>query len=325
MGKKVPEAKKKGKAAAPDLPWPAARQDVEAVVARLRQGPVPGKWLEALLTDATKRLTQLPNVVHVQVTGKAKVTVVGDTHGQFDDLLAIFESNGYPTQLNRYVFNGDFVDRGEEGCSIVALLCLFFVLDPSTVFLNRGNHESEGTTAVYGFQKEVRAKYGAPYYPLFLQLFNALPLATCLNRQVLVVHGGLWRRPDSNIELGSLEDLASVDRHREPPDEQCTLNDVLWSDPHPEGGPGLSLNRRRGCGLFFGPDATAAFLDASGLRLLVRSHEGPDCIAMPEGYRVSEDERCITVFSARNYLGQHDNRGAYVCFDASMVPKFHSF
>eukprot|EP00668_Euglena_longa_P000457 GGOE01000579.1.p1 GENE.GGOE01000579.1~~GGOE01000579.1.p1 ORF type:complete len:306 (+),score=83.71 GGOE01000579.1:110-1027(+) len=288
-------------------------------------GSVPGEWLESLLADATRRLAQLPNVVHVEVTGKSKITVVGDTHGQFDDLLAIFEQNGFPTQQNRYVFNGDFVDRGDDGCNIVVLLCVFFVLDPSSVFLNRGNHEAEGTTTMYGFQKEVRAKYSAFYYKLFLQLFQALPLATCLNRQVLVVHGGLWRRPNSNIELGSLEDLAGIDRHREPPLEECTLNDVLWSDPHPEGSLGLSLNRRRGCGLYFGPDTTAIFLDSSGLRLLVRSHEGPDCLPMPDGYRLSEDERCITVFSARNYLGQHDNRGAFVSFDTSMTPKFCSF
>jgi serine/threonine-protein phosphatase 5 len=327
MGRKSPDPKKKGKASAPAPPWPLTRQDMEPLIQRLTSGPpVPIDWLETLLKRATHLLTEMPNVVQMQIVGKEKVTVVGDTHGQLADLLAIFQANGYPTRHNRYVFNGDFVDRGADGCGIVILLCAFLVLDPNTVALNRGNHESEGTTTVYGFQQEVRAKHGSAAYPFFLSFFNALPLATCLNRQVLVVHGGLWRSPNgSTLELGSLADLEGVDRHREPPDQPCALNDVLWSDPDPVGSPGLGINRRRGCGLYFGPDVLQRFLDDHGLRYLVRSHEGPDCVVISKGYRVSDDDRCITVFSARSYMGLHDNNGGYITFDISMTPTFSTF
>ena len=75
----------------------------------------------------------------------------------------------------------------------------------------------------------------------------------------------------------------NIDRKCEPPMEHCVFNDVLWSDPHPEGAPGICINRRRGCGLYFGPDALGQFLDQHELDFLVRSHEGPDCIPIPEG------------------------------------------
>ena len=92
------------------------------------------------------------------------------------------------------------------------------------------------------------------------------------------------------------------------------MSDILWSDPQPFQGRGPS---KRGVGLSFGPDVTAAFLENNGLDLLVRSHEVKD-----EGYLVEHDGKCITIFSAPNYCDQMGNSGAFVKIDADCFSNF---
>ena len=165
---------------------------------------------------------------------------------------------------------------------------------------------------IYGFDGEVRHKYTARLADLFREVFCALPLAHVLGGRVLVVHGGLFSRDGV-----MLDDLRAIDRFREPPDEGL-MCELLWSDPAPELGRAPS---KRGVGVAFGPDVTAAFLDANGLDLLVRSHEVKD-----EGYEVEHGGRCVTVFSAPNYCDQMGNKGAFVRFEGgAMTPTFSTF
>jgi len=100
---------------------------------------------------------------------------------------------------------------------------------------------------VYGFEGEVKAKYSQFIYELFSSLFCSLPLATRLNKKILVVHGGLFAKDGV-----TLEEIRKLDRFREPPDEGI-MCDIMWSDPQPQAGRSPS---KRGVGLSFGPDVT---------------------------------------------------------------------
>eukprot|EP00937_MAST-01D_sp_MAST-1D-sp2_P002623 g2623.t1 len=239
------------------------------------------------------------------------VNVCGDTHGQFYDLLNIFELGGKPSPSNPFLFNGDFVDRGSFSCEVVITLLAYKLLYPTGMYLTRGNHESTNMNKIYGFEGEVKAKYDDKVMGLFTELFNWLPLGACIESKVLVVHGGLFQQ-----EGVKLADIRKCPRGREPP-ESGLMSDIMWADPQPFPGRGPS---KRGVGLSFGPDVTKAFLEDNGLELLVRSHEVKD-----EGYLVEHDGKCITIFSAPNYCDQMGNKGAFITFGQDMKPKFTQY
>eukprot|EP01012_Entosiphon_sulcatum_P006957 TRINITY_DN13412_c0_g1_i1.p1 TRINITY_DN13412_c0_g1~~TRINITY_DN13412_c0_g1_i1.p1 ORF type:complete len:333 (+),score=59.59 TRINITY_DN13412_c0_g1_i1:29-1000(+) len=304
--------------------WPLTRPDIEEMITKFEAGKnLPPTLATMILDRALELLAPLPNVVDVHAEGKERVTIVGDTHGQFSDLVGILRANGFPARGNKYVFNGDFVDRGPKGCEIVLLLLAFFVLDPVTVTMNRGNHESKEATMIYGFGTECKMKYGAAIYAKFIDVFLNLPLATRINKKFFVVHAGLWRK-DGTQELGDVNDLMETNRKRECPELPSILTDALWSDPHPTGDPGIKLNWKRGCGIYFGPDLLQQFLDAHGFLALVRSHEGPDIKPIPTGIRRECEDRLITVFSASNYLGSYTNQAAYMTLNSSLQIGYNS-
>ncbi|KDD75869.1 calcineurin-like phosphoesterase [Helicosporidium sp. ATCC 50920] len=287
---------------------------VEAMVEAFKAGRgVHRRFAYELVLAAQRQLKALPSLVDVSVPEGEELTVCGDVHGQLFDLLRIFELNGRPStaQKRRYLFNGDFVDRGSWSYEVIMTLMGYAVADPGSVLLTRGNHEAKSMNTIYGFTGEVKAKVNARLVDVFRETFCCLPLAYVLNSQVLVLHGGLFSRDDV-----TLDDLRAIDRFREPPEEGL-MCEALWSDPQPE--PGRAPNKR-GVGVAFGPDVTKAFLERNGLKLLVRSHEVKD-----EGYEVAHDGYCVTIFSAPNYCDQMGNKGAFIRFGADMVPKFTQF
>lgn len=139
---------------------------------------------------------------------------------------------------------------------------------------------------VYGFQGEVASKVDSGCFELFTEVFNYIPLAARLQEKVFVVHGGLFS--EDNV---TLDDIRKVDRVQQPP-ESGLMCELLWSDPHPMRGRQPS---KRGVGLQFGPDVTAAFLKHNNLKLIIRSHEVKE-----EGYEIEHNGQLITVFSAPN-------------------------
>ena len=280
-----------------------------------------------------------------------RVTVVGDTHGQLHDVLHLLSPAvaGEPSSDHWVVFNGDLVDRGAWGVETLALACAWKLAQPGQVTLLRGNHESEFCTSAYGFANELQAKFtvgtGRELYRRALRLFSVMPLAARLGK-TLILHGGLFRQPlpppqgkrkrgsvatsatessvsltqgasdQSALPLSSLGTLAVLrDASRGGPDpdgEGATrvASDVLWSDPGPVNG--LVFNEARGIGLVFGPDVTSAFCAANDLRLIIRSHEGPDARhkrenmgSMLTGWCIDHTPPCgarlATLFSAPDY------------------------
>ena len=269
------------------------------------------KYLIQILNECKAIFSKDPNLVSIEVPSGKEITVCGDTHGQFYDLLHIFQLNGNPSEDNPYLFNGDFVDRGSFSLEVILCLLAWKVACPCGMFLTRGNHETRNMNKIYGFEGEVSSKYNSEVYEVFCDLFCKLPLGCLLNQKVLVLHGGLFA--SDGVKL---EDIQKVNRFREPPDSGI-MCDMLWADPCKTQGRAAS---KRGISMQFGPDVAHRFLDENKLKLLVRSHEMKE-----EGYEVEADGRVITIFSAPNYCDQMKNKGAFIRFGADMTPKYTQF
>lgn len=286
---------------------------IKAMMEEFRQQRmIHRRFVMEILLAAAQSVRNVPSLVDLDVPEGSHITVCGDTHGQFFDLLRIFELNGYPSPENPYLFNGDFVDRGSFSVEVILTLLAFRAWDPASLHLTRGNHESKSMNTIYGFYGEVKAKLGASVVEIFREVFCALPLAYVLDEKVLVVHGGIPTCPG-----GDLESLRKLDRTREPPDEG-PMCEILWNDPQEELG---TTPNKRGVGVAFGPDVTKRYLSDNNLMMVVRSHEVKD-----EGYELAHDGYCCTIFSAPNYCDQAGNKGAFIRFTGGeMVPHFTQF
>ncbi|PBP15912.1 serine/threonine-protein phosphatase 5 [Diplocarpon rosae] len=254
-----------------------------------------------------------PTMVEMEIDGDANLTVCGDTHGQFFDLMELFRLNGFPTEKHYYLFNGDFVDRGSWSTEIALLLYAYKWLRPRSFFINRGNHETDDMNRAYGFEGECKAKYNDRVFKLFSESFSALPLATLIGKKYLVLHGGLFS--DDKV---TLDDIRKLNRHNQrQPGQAGLMMEMLWTDPQIQPGRGPS---KRGVGMQFGPDVTKRFCERNGLNAIIRSHE-----VRMEGYEEEHEGRCITVFSAPRYCDSTENKGAYINIGPEYRLEFHKF
>ncbi|CAH1790760.1 unnamed protein product, partial [Owenia fusiformis] len=270
------------------------------------------RYAYQILLDVKKLFQEQPTLVDISIPKDKKFTVCGDIHGQFYDLLNIFELNGLPSEDNPYLFNGDFVDRGSFSVECIFTLFGFKLLFPKHFYMSRGNHESSTMNQMYGFDGEVKSKYNAQMADLFTEVYNWLPLCHCIEKKVLVMHGGLFAKDDV-----TLDDIRKEERNRQPPDSGI-MCDLLWSDPQPQCGRSPS---KRGVGVQFGPDITKKFLQHNQLDYIIRSHE-----VKQDGYEVMHDGKCITVFSAPNYCDTMGNQGAFITLKGGdLTPKFTSY
>ncbi|XP_030767098.1 serine/threonine-protein phosphatase rdgC [Sitophilus oryzae] len=273
-----------------------------------------------ILKRSIKALQKLPNINVASTALSKQITICGDLHGKFDDLLVILHKNGLPSAENPYIFNGDFVDRGKRGLEVILILLLCFIAFPGGIYLNRGNHEDHIMNQRYGFIREVQSKYRKNHerlLKLFEGVYRWLPLGTIINNKVLVVHGGISDTTDLEM-IRSLEREKYVSLLRPPLGDSSApgaeaidklewkqVFDILWSDPQDT--KGCIPNTLRGAGTYFGPDVTKKFLEENRLSFVVRSHE-----CKPDGYEMSHNNLIITIFSASNYYEVGSNNGAYV-------------
>lgn len=191
------------------------------------------------------------------IQDEEEITICGDIHGQYYDLYNIFKLNGYPAIGNKYLFNGDFVDRGSFSVECMLTLIAWKSADKDFLHMTRGNHEAKQVNHIYGFKGEVEAKYkDIGVYEAFSELFCGLPLAYVFNEKVMVCHGGLPCE-----DSVTTKDIKKIFRFVEPP-EKGTMCDILWADPSPL--PGHTPSKR-GASMGFGPDVTAKFLAKNDL------------------------------------------------------------
>mmetsp|Transcript_12090 Transcript_12090/g.38810 ORF Transcript_12090/g.38810 Transcript_12090/m.38810 type:complete len:952 (+) Transcript_12090:92-2947(+) len=270
---------------------------------------VPHRIAMQLLLWARQHFSNVGNVVDISIA-QGRVVVVGDTHGQLADFCWLLRSHGPPTLENVYLINGDVADRGAHAVEIFLLIIAFLLAEPAAMHLNRGNHESldmnvRGFHEGGGFATEVGAKYDSAMFTLFQDVFNLLPLATRVNSEVLVLHGGL-----SRTNSATLAQISAIDRRRPIPvapvnAEDMLFFDLMWADPRAVDGVGLSAVRGAGCATF-GPDITRRFCEINRLRMVIRSHEVPKSLS---GVQVQHAGRLVTIFSASNYCGRIGNTG----------------
>ena len=265
---------------------------------QLSEGQI--KWL---IQTAKDIFTKQPVFLELE----PPITICGDTHGQYPDLLRLFDIGGFPPETN-YIFLGDYVDRGKQSIETICLLLAYKIKYEENFFLLRGNHESASINRIYGFYDECKKRYNLKLWKLFTDCFNSLPIAACIDDKILLMHGGL------SPELTSLDQLRKIIRPTDIPEEGL-LCDLVWSDP--DQSCRLWGANDRGVSVVFGQKILEKFLNKNDLDLLCRAHQ-----VVEEGYEFFGDRQLVTVFSAPNYCGEFDNAGAMMFVDESLMCSF---
>jgi serine/threonine-protein phosphatase PP1 catalytic subunit len=252
----------------------------------------------------------------VLLTLSAPITIVGDTHGQFHDLIRIFGA-GHPPGTRRFLFLGDYVDRGRNGVETLCLLLAYKIKYRDSLFMLRGNHECAYINHLYGFYEECsnywRGSAGHVRWGHFSQLFQWLPIAAVISDKIFCVHGGL------SPSLTTLDEIRRIERPIEIPEEGL-LCDLVWADPSVSAD--TWVPNGRGTSFCFGATVVHNFLAKFNFDLICRAHQ-----AVMDGYDFpfGDDKSLITLFSAPNYCYEFMNNGAILNVDELLSCTFGVF
>jgi len=274
------------------------------------RGSKPGKYadiseeeIKMVCLRAKALMLQQPMLLELQ----APIQIVGDIHGQFHDLLRLFECGGFPPDSN-YLFLGDYVDRGKQSIECATMVLAYKVKYPENFFILRGNHECASINRIYGFYDECKRRFSIKLWRAFTDVFNCLPAAAIIDDKIFCVHGGL------SPEMTSLEQIANINRPTEIPDSGL-LCDLIWSDPE-KTLDGWDQNER-GVSFVFGESIVNNFLTKYDMDLVVRAHQ-----VVEDGYEFFAHRQLVTLFSAPNYCGEFDNAAAMMTVDETLMCSF---
>uniref|UniRef100_A0A8C9GM24 Serine/threonine-protein phosphatase n=1 Tax=Piliocolobus tephrosceles TaxID=591936 RepID=A0A8C9GM24_9PRIM len=274
---------------------------------------------------------------------RAPIKIYGDIHGQYYDLMRLFQLYKCPVEedlgeklnangdidSNDYLFLGDYVDRGSNSLEVICLLFALKCKYPKQIHLLRGNHEDMLINSLYGFQEECKKRLKEDItdktscWSKINQVFEWLPVGAIVEEKILCVHGGIGKN------INTIEDIAQLKRPLIVSQVPQTLNehkitDILWSDPTDNDSVlGTIPNDIRdpdGTGhiVKYGPDRVHKFLEDNDLQLIIRAHE---CVM--DGFERFAGGKLITLFSATNYCNAHKNAGAllFIRRDLTVIPK----
>jgi serine/threonine-protein phosphatase PP1 catalytic subunit len=265
--------------------------DVDEMITRLLDAAYSAKITKAVCLKNAE-ITAICNSVREVLLAQpalielsAPVKIVGDVHGQYTDLIRMFEMCGFPPNAN-FLFLGDYVDRGKQSLETILLLFCYKLKFPENFFLLRGNHECANVTRVYGFYDECKRRCNIKIWKTFIDAFNCLPIAAIVAGKIFCVHGGL------SPSLSHMDDIRQIARPTDVPDYGL-LNDLLWSDPAD-----MELDwesNERGVSYCFGKKVIMEFLQRNDFDLVCRAH-----MVVEDGYEFFQDRILVTVFSAPN-------------------------
>lgn len=250
------------------------------------------------------------SLLRIELKPGQNIYMIGDIHCDIFSLDFV-KKFIYQHPNDKFIFLGDYVDRGYFGTEVFIGLANLKINNRDRVYLLRGNHETEFATQRYGFYEELEAKFSNDFknvYNEFNETFNKLPLAAeinCGSKKIFCVHGGICPSIDGDtLKLKDLENL---------PKEQPKINSIaynlLWSDPE-DISESFIKNVSRGAGYIFGKSAVKDFLNKNNLNYIVRAHQ-----PVMEGFEEKFDGMLRTVFSAPRYCGYMNNKGAILKFD----------
>ena len=279
------------------------------------------KWLEQLKElkclgeEELKLLCEKAKEIFIEESNvqnvSAPVIICGDLHGQIYDLLELFKKGG-EIPNSRYIFMGDYVDRGYNGVEVLELLLALKVKYPEHITLLRGNHESRQICFAYGFYEEITRKYGnANPWEYFTDLFDYLPLAALVEGKIFCVHGGL------SPYISTIDQIRLINRKMEIPREGVFC-DLMWSDPDDIETWIISC---RGAGWIYGSKVVDEFTHINGLDLICRAHQ-----LVMEGFKYwFKSQKLCTVWSCPNYCYRCGNRASILKIGADLERSIEYF
>ncbi|BFZ63172.1 serine/threonine protein phosphatase Pzh1 [Saitoella coloradoensis] len=300
--------------AAESNPYPSLRNlDIDDMISRLLDAGYAGKVTKSLClknaeimavcSAAREVFLSQPTLIELN----PPVKIVGDIHGQYTDLIRLFEMCGFPPSAN-YLFLGDYVDRGKQSLETILLLMCYKIKYPENFFLLRGNHECANVTRVYGFYDECKRRCNIKIWKTFVDCFNTIPIAAIVASKIFCVHGGL------SPSLSHMDEIRQIARPTDVPDYGL-LNDLLWSDPSET--TDEWEDNERGVSYCFGKNVIAQFLQRHDFDLVCRAH-----MVVEDGYEFFNERTLVTVFSAPNYCGEFDNFGAVMSVSEELLCSF---
>jgi serine/threonine-protein phosphatase PP1 catalytic subunit len=268
-----------------------------------RQVQLTEQEIRGLCMTSRDIFTSQPNLLELE----APIKICGDIHGQYSDLLRLFEYGGFPPEAN-YLFLGDYVDRGKQSLEVICLLLAYKIKYPENFFLLRGNHESASINRIYGFYDECKRRYNIRLWKTFTDCFNCLPVSALIDEKILCMHGGL------SPELKDLDQIKKTHRPTDVPASGLVC-DLPGADPA-NAVLGWGANDR-GVSYIFGADSVTEFLQKHDLDLICRAHQ-----VVEDGYEFFAKRQLVTIFSAPNYCGEFDNAGAIMSVDDTLMCSF---
>lgn len=286
--------------------------DLDNIIERLLavRNSAPGQLVQLTEDEITELIESANDIIMDQpvlIEINSPVNICGDIHGQYSDLLRLFEAGGFPPNKN-YLFLGDYVDRGRQNIETICLLLAYKVKYPENFFLLRGNHESDTINRIYGFYDECKRRFSVKLWKKFTDIFNNFPLVALLEDRILCMHGGL------SPVLGSLDDIKKIQRPTDIPDSGL-ICDLVWSDPDPKIS-GWGSNER-GVSFTFGNDVLKNFCNKNNIELIVRGHQ-----VVEDGYEFFGNRGLVTVFSAPNYCDEFDNNASILSINENITCRF---
>lgn len=274
--------------------------NLDEILATIQNGDhLPEEQIIGLLRKLMEVLYGEGNVLQLDLP----ITICGDVHGQLFDLFELFRVGGSLPET-KYLFMGDYVDRGYYSLETFAYLAALKLKYPQSVFLLRGNHECRQVNRIYGFYDDCLLTYGhAGVWALCNDVFDLLPMAALIGTKIFSIHGGL--SPDISL----IEQINSRNRQVEL-ESSGSFCDLCWSDPEEISGWATS---QRGAGYVFGSKPTIEFCHNNKIDLITRAHQ----LAM-EGYQYHFDDHLITVWSAPNYMYRTGNIASVLSIDENL-------